>query len=90
MYIGYCNRSITIKQTTFTDKQRQAQHPYSDTKKIDKQEKICVYSTWGSLVKEFLQGCHLSSTLKFPDFSLTFCSFPYPLTDKKNHFYFLV
>ena len=29
------------------------------------------------------QGCHLPSTAKFPDFSLTFYSFPYPLTDKK-------
>ena len=29
------------------------------------------------------QGCHLSAISKFPDFSLTFYSFPYPLTDKK-------
>ena len=33
------------------------------------------------------QGCHLSSTSRFPDFSLifslTFYSFPYLLTDKK-------
>ena len=32
------------------------------------------------------QGCHLSSTSKFPDFSLTYYSFPYPLTDKKKSF----
>ena len=37
------------------------------------------------------QGCHLSSTSKFPDFSLKFYSFPYPLTDpKKNYFYSLL
>ena len=34
-----------------------------------------------------IQGCHLSSTSKLPDFSLIFSlifySFPYPLTDKK-------
>ena len=28
-------------------------------------------------------GCHLSFISKFPDFSLTFHSFPYPLTDQK-------
>ena len=36
------------------------------------------------------QGCHLSSTSKFPDFSLTFYSFPYPLTDKKNNIIYLL
>ena len=35
-----------------------------------------------------LEGCHLSVTSKFPDFSLTFYSFPYPLTDKKKSFLF--
>ena len=35
-----------------------------------------------------LQGCHLSSTSKFPDFSLTFYSFPYPLADQKKSFLF--
>ena len=38
-----------------------------------------------------LQDCHLSSTSKFPDFSLifsrTFYSFPYPLTDQKKIFF---
>ena len=32
------------------------------------------------------QGCHLSSSSKFPDFSLSFYSFPYPLTNQKNIF----
>ena len=35
-----------------------------------------------------IQGCHLSSTSKFPDFSLTFYNFPYPLTDLNNPFSF--
>ena len=34
-------------------------------------------------VDTYEQGCHLSSTLKFPVFSLTFYSFPYPLIDPK-------
>ena len=33
-------------------------------------------------------GCHLSSASKFPDFSLTFYSFPYPMTDLKKIFLF--
>ena len=36
------------------------------------------------------QGCHLSSTSKFNDFSLKFYGFPYPPTDKKKHFYSLL
>ena len=40
-----------------------------------------------SVIKQ-LQGCHLSSTSKFPDFSLTFYSFSYPLTDLKKSFLF--
>ena len=39
------------------------------------------------------QGCHLSSTSKFrlfPDFSLTFRSFPYPLTEIKKKIIFIL
>ena len=37
---------------------------------------------------QYNQGCHLSSTSKFPDFSLTFYSFPYPLSVKKSFLFF--
>ena len=36
-----------------------------------------------------IQGCHLSSTSKFPDFSLTFYSFPYPMSDPEIFFFIL-
>ena len=41
------------------------------------------------LSQNYPQGCHLSSISKFPDFSLTFYSFPYPLTDKKKIIFIL-
>ena len=46
----------------------------------------CITISNNSILGQFQHGCHLSSTSKFPGLSLTFCSFPYPLTDKKNQF----
>ena len=50
-----------------------------------------LHSEWPKLNIEVLavlsavrQGCNLSPTSKFPDFSLTFYSFSYPLTDKEK------
>ena len=48
----------------------------------------CLYIR-SSVLKKGIQGCHLSSTSKYPDFSLTFYSFPYPLTDLKKSFLFV-
>ena len=53
---------------------------------------LMVWPLPGSSGKEALmllateQGCHLLPTSKFPDFSLTFYSFPYPMTDHKISF----
>ena len=54
------------------------------------EELLLALNNWALTILKFgagynlFQGCHLSSTLKFPEFSLTFYSFPIPLTDQNE------